>query len=269
MAELRSVSSARNSTDSFPSGGSTSTVTEQDTTKSLKNTSFEVRPDFVTTAELDTIEKEVSRIVYDETSNTNKYWNGTGWVSLLPQEDLNDSVQGYIGLLSGFYFDGVATPTVIDTVDTWTDVELTIDSQGTFDNRPTDMKDSGAGYTGTGANGDPIIFSLEGLDITSFASLNASLNFVPEDDEGQLESRLLFERHTGTTPSTDFPIEEVTLTMQQGADIPYSAEPNLSFFIGDTIDTNGAGDAGKVRLQVKSDVEGILSLRGLTLFVNK
>ena len=79
------------------------------------------------------------------------------------------------------------------------------------------------------------MFKLEGLDLRTFANFRASLSFEPEDDEGQLESRLLFERHTGAIPSEDFSIEEVSLSMFNGADIDYVSEPMLSFFVGDTI----------------------------------
>ncbi len=180
--------------------------------------------------------------------------------------------QGYYGMLSGFYFGGNATETVIDEnmLNQFVDVELDVDAAGLFDNRPQDMITAQAnGHTGTGADGDPVIFGLEGLDLRSFANFRASMSFLPEEDEGQLESRLLFNRHSGTTPSEDFSIEEVSLSMQNGADIDYVSEPMLSFFVGDTIDTNGAGDAGKCRFQIKSNVTGTLKLRALTWYINK
>lgn len=180
--------------------------------------------------------------------------------------------QGYYGLLTNFYFDGgVPTETSIDetNVNTWIDINFDIDAQGTFDNRPLPMQEAKAiGHTGTGTTLDPIIFQLDGLTQHSSANFRASMSFEPEIDEGQLETRLLFNRHSGTTPSTDFSIEEVSLTMSQGADIEYAAEPLLTFFVGDTIDTNGVDDAGKCRFQIKSSVEGLIRLRALTWYVN-
>ena len=189
----------------------------------------------------------------------------------LINDRVNEHSQGYIGLLSDFYFGGDATDTIIgeDEVGTFIDVVLDVNALGTFDNRPTDMKEDTLGYSGTGAIGDPYIFSLEGLDTTSFATFRVSMDFTPEEDEGQLESRILFDRHSGTSPSEQFSIEEVSLSMQQGADVAYTAEPTLSFFVGDSIDTNGVGDAGKVRFQIKSNVEGVLKTRALTLYINK
>ena len=181
-------------------------------------------------------------------------------------------IQGYYGLLTDFYFGGTATETVIDlnNVNTWVDVDIDIASSGLFDNRPQDMKDAQAiGHDGDGSSSNPVIFKLEGLDTRSFANFRASMAFEPEDDEGQLESRLLFNRHSGTTPSDDFSIEEVSLSMFNGADVDYVSEPMLSFFIGDTIDTNAAGDAGKCKFQIKSNVTGIIKLRALTWYINK
>jgi hypothetical protein len=185
---------------------------------------------------------------------------------------VSESVQGYYGMLSSFYFGGGATETeiTIAEVNTWVDVELTVDAAGLFDNRPSAMKTAQTvGHSGDGSTASPVVFNLEGLDIQAFANFRASLSFEPAEDEGQFESRLLFNRHSGTTPITDFSIEEVSLSMQNGADIDYVSEPMLSFFIGDTIDTNGAGDAGKCRFQIKSNVEGTLKLRALTWYINK
>ena len=152
-----------------------------------------------------------------------------------------DYTQGYYGLLSNFYFTGgVATETEIELEDTntWLDVNIDVDALGLFDNRPSSMKGAQAnGHTGAGTQADPIIFNLEGLDVHAHANFRASMTFEPDIDESQLQTRLLFNRHSGTTPSDDFSIEEVTLEMNQGADLEYAAEPMLSFFVGDTIDT--------------------------------
>lgn len=181
------------------------------------------------------------------------------------------STQGYYGMLTGFYYGGSATETVITASDVgnWIDINFTMDSSGEFDYRPTAMQEAqSAATTGSGTQADPFVFLLEGLGLTSFVNFRASMSFEPDVDESELETRLLFNRHSGTTPSTDFSIEEVSLNMTQGADIDYPAEPMLSFFVGDTIDTNGAGDAGKCRFQVKASVEGTLRLRALTWYIN-
>ena len=199
--------------------------------------------------------------------------NGTP-VAGLQSSDLilaRDYTQGYYGLLTNFYFTGgVATETEIELEDTntWVDVNITTDALGLFDNRPSTMKAAQpAGHTGAGTQADPIIFDLEGLDLHAHANFRASMTFEPDVDESQLETRLLFNRHSGTTPSDDFSIEEVSLNMTQGADVEYAIEPMLSFFVGDTIDTNGVGDAGKCRFQVKASVEGTVRMRALTWYI--
>lgn len=186
-------------------------------------------------------------------------------------EALATGIQGYYGLLTNFYFTG-GVPTVTEIteedVDQWLDINFTTDALGQFDNRIDAMKVANpAGHSGAGTQADPIILSLEGLTQHSTANFRASMTFEPDVDESQLETRLLFNRHSGTTPSEDFSIAEVTLGMTQGADIEYDAEPMLSFFVGDTIDTNGAGDAGRCRFQVRSTVEGTLRMRALTWYI--
>ena len=200
--------------------------------------------------------------------------NGTEFTSVDNDAISNlvaDDIQGYYGLLTNFYFVG-STPTVteIDTddVDQWIDINFDVDALGNFDNRPSAMKMANTvGHTGAGTPADPIVFDLEGLTQAASCNFRASLTFEPDVDEAQLETRLLFNRHSGTTPSDDFPIADVSLSMTQGADIEYDAEPMLSFFVGDTIDTNGVGDAGKCRFQVRSSVEGTLRMRALTWYI--
>ena len=186
-------------------------------------------------------------------------------------DEARDYAQGYYGLLSNFYFTGgVATETVIpvESVGQWLDVNLTVDAEGLFDERVTSMKTANvAGHTGTGAPGEPIIFLLEGLEKSSSANLSVSMAFNPDEDGGRLDSRLCFQRHSGTTPSEDFYIEGTSLAMESGAEEDYANAPNLQFFIGDTIDTNGIGDAGKVKFQVKTDVAGTLSMNEIALFI--
>ena len=176
--------------------------------------------------------------------------------------------QGYFALLTNFYFTGgVATETEISVadIDTFVDVNFDVDALGLFDYRPAQMQAAEP----TPYDESTGIFSLEGLTLESSCQFRASMSFEPDEDEGQLEARLLFNRHSGTTPSDDFPIESVALSMSQGADIEYPAEPLLSFFVGDTIDTNAPGDAGKCKFQIKSSVPGTVRMRALTWYISQ
>ena len=184
-----------------------------------------------------------------------------------------EQFQGYIALLSPVYFGGIATTFDIplESVNTWVDVELVVDPAGTFDYRVSSMKTAQlSGYTGTGANADPIIFLLEGLELTSSADIRVSMSFNPDDDGGRLDSRLNFFRHGGIPLSaTNFHIEASSLAMESGAEEEYAYTPDIKFFVGDTIDTNGPGDAGRVCFQIKSDVPGTVTMNEIAMFIQK
>ena len=55
--------------------------------------------------------------------------------------------------------------------------------------------------------------------------------------------------------------------MESGADESYANNVNIQFFVGDTIDTNAPGDAGKIKFQVKSDVTGTVFMNEMALFI--
>ena len=181
-----------------------------------------------------------------------------------------DDTQGYLGLLTAFYFSGTATSHEIEIadVDVWQDVIMTVHPSGTSDERPTAMKAAKAsGYEGDGSDGNPIKFLLEGLGIKGSATLRASLSFIPDEDGGRLDSRIFLERHSAASPSEDFPIPAAGLAMESGADEDYPHLVDIQFFIGDTINTNGVNDAGKLRFQIKSDVTGTVNMREMALFI--
>jgi hypothetical protein len=182
----------------------------------------------------------------------------------------NSNGQGHYALLSSIYFGGTATISRIEVADTntWLDVLLTVDALGTFDYRPIEMVEASAvGHSGDGSVGSPLVFSLEGLTQNGSCSLRVSMQFNPDDDEGRLDNRILFTRHSGTTPSDDFTIEATSVAMESGANIEYSNSPNVQFFIGDTIDTNGIGDSGTVKFQLRSDVAGTVTMNEIALFI--
>ena len=199
------------------------------------------------------------------------YYSGNSQIpkksGLSTQQVQNSISQGYFGLLTDFYFDGAATETVIELndVDTWVDVNFAINAGGKFDYRPQSMKEvDPIGYDEVTQQ-----FNLEGLTLENFGSFRASMSFDPDEDDGELSARLQFQRHSGAIPNDPFPIEDIVASMAQGADTDYPIEPFLTFFIGDTIDTNGPGDAGKCKFQIKSSVPGIVSMRALTWYINR
>lgn len=180
-------------------------------------------------------------------------------------DNISDYTQGYYAMLTRFYEDGTTTDTVVSAADvgSWIDVEFT--PYQTFDNRPLIMKQE---YP-QGFNSSTKEFYLAGLDQNSYANFRASMSFEPEDDEGQLEVRLFFERNSVGSALDSFPIETTLPEMGQGAGKDYPSEPLLSFFVGDTIEYLSPTDLGKCKFQIKSTVEGILKMRALTWYIQK
>ena len=210
-----------------------------------------------------------SHLFPDNTESTSNN-NNSAITNFTSSEVITDRIQGYIGLLSAVYFDGVATSNelVIEDVDVWQEVVMTIHPNGVSDKRVDAQKEAvPSGYSGTGAVGDPIVFLLEGLVEESAATLRTSLTFIPDEDGGRLDSRIFLERHSAATPSEDFPINAAGLAMESGADEEYPHLVSVQFFVGDTINTNGVGDAGKIRFQVKSDVTGTILMNEMALFI--
>jgi hypothetical protein len=210
-----------------------------------------------------------SHLFPDNTESTSNN-NNSAITNFTSSEVITDRIQGYIGLLSAVYFDGAATSNeiLIEDVDVWQEVVMTIHPNGVSDKRVDAQKDATPnGFSGTGAVGDPIVFLLEGLVEESAATLRTSLTFIPDEDGGRLDSRIFLERHSGATPSEDFPINAAGLSMESGADEEYPHLVSVQFFVGDTINTNGVGDAGKIRFQVKSDVTGTILMNEMALFI--
>ena len=58
-----------------------------------------------------------------------------------------------------------------------------------------------------------------------------------------------------------------SLVMESGANEVYAASPSTQFFVGDSIDTNGVGDAGTVKFQIKVDSPGVITMKELALFI--
>ena len=283
MPIIRSTSEkSDDSYEPFSDDESLSTLNSLETSRDIQESSSSSRPDEVTTEQLASLTPELGEFVFDRTLSHNKYWNGTSWIPVIPIDEVEqlvkEDIQGYIGLLSGVYFgdaNGTASDIVIEDVDVWQDVIMTIQAPvsgvhagGVSDERITDMELANTqGYEGTGADGSPIKFLLEGLVQQSSATLRTSLTFVPDEDGGRLDSRIFLERHSGASPSEDFPINAAGLAMESGADEEYPHLVNVQFFVGDTINTNGAGDAGKIRFQIKSDVTGTIYMNEMALFI--
>ena len=81
MAITRNISDSSNDSysDSNMSSSSFSDASEQ---RVSKESSFDVRPDEVTTEELVNLSPEVGEMVYNKTTSENLFWNGTEWSTM-------------------------------------------------------------------------------------------------------------------------------------------------------------------------------------------
>lgn len=201
---------------------------------------------------------------YDFFKKVNLDEDGNLGVSVIGGSGLDAGKKhGYFDIRTAFLDGGVATDTAIplESIDTWLDVDLTVDA--TVDKRPQDMIDAQA----TAYDATTGIFQLEGMTTDSFGSLTSSFSFDPDEDEGELSIRVLLQAHTGVTP-TETSIEDVIASMAQGADQDYVLQSSLEFAITEDINTNGVGDAGTVKFQIKSTVPGTVSMRSLTYYLH-
>lgn len=177
--------------------------------------------------------------------------------------------KGYFAIVNDAFIDdsadGTLTTVTSDDVDTWLDVNLV--TTNVYDERPEEMTAATAGgVTGAGTTADPFVFQLEGLTTASYGDFRANFKFNPDEDNGEVSVRLMFHRHSGQTPAT-FTIEDIAGSLAQGAEIDYALNPGLSFFIDDTIDTNGKSDAGNCCFQIKSSVPGELRMAGMAWYI--
>ena len=190
-------------------------------------------------------------------------------------DEITTNVQGYYSILTDAYFGGVGTTMSISVndVDTWQDLRLDIYTSASYvgisDQRPLVMTEAQSQGYELFSGSNIYKYHLEGLDVSAFGSFRAVMDFDPDEDGGQVEARLLFNRTTGSTPSADFTIANSILQADQGADTDYPILATIPFFIGDTIDTDGVGNGGKVRFQIKSTVPGTLEVRALTWYINR
>jgi hypothetical protein len=188
----------------------------------------------------------------------NIYREGEG---LKPLPTDNES-NGYFSLLTDYFSGGSGTSNLIEVDDlgTWLDMDITVDV--TYDNRVQAMKIANADFF------DPVTkdFNLEGLTTQDHIVVSAGISYTPEIDFGTLRTRLLLTSHSGES-TTSFEIEGSPLLMNSGADEQYATISSIPVFIGDLIDTNGIGDAGKFKIQFQPDVEGELILREYKVFI--
>ncbi len=199
----------------------------------IKNTSYNVRPDRHTSAEIALLKPEEGVIVYDTDLKVNMYWNGLEW----------------------FYSSRVATTGFMDYNDTTGDVTLTSDTW-------TDVPNNGLGAF-TNKTYKPTLIS---------EVLDGSTGYL-DFSELSLGSQLLIRNDFTVTPNTNNSLLEVRYVLGQGAGeyalkfwserldsgsgIGYQRVISFPIYMGDT---NTQGGVGK--LQVKLSTNGTINNAG-------
>ena len=265
----RQVSGVRSSFD--PNDETINNVSSSINEEVSSSASFEVRPDEVTTEQLSQLNPENGETVFDTTTNQNKYWNGTEWIAILSEDDIQDSVkediQGYYTVISKWYSGDPAVraenPVAEVLADTWTKLEITPLAE--LDESPDAQKALGI------FDAVDNRFSLGGLDSGSNIVMRTLVRLRPDVDEGSASLRLNFTTNPTTQAGglTNFTIESQLFNMTQGADIDYQDESIITAFIGTTLDGVDIANAGSFVMEVNSTVDTDLEVLAFTLYINK
>ena len=199
----------------------------------IKNTSYNVRPDRHTSAEIALLKPEESVIVYDTDLKVNMYWNGLEW----------------------FYSSRVATTGFMDYNDTTGDVTLTSDTWidvpnnglGAFTNKtykPTLISEVLDGSTG--------YLDFSELSLGSQLLIRNDFTVTPNTNNSLLEVRYVLGQGAG-----EYALKFWSERLDSGSGIGYQRVISFPIYMGDT---NTQGGVGK--LQVKLSTNGTINNAG-------
>ncbi len=227
------------SDDSYsPLNQSDSSITEVNTSKTIRDTSKEVRPDKLTEVEINEIENPVKgQEVHDTTNNVNKFWNGSEWLSY--GDESNSS-------LSGFMDYNDTTGSIPLVANTWTDIPN--DGLGAFTNKTykpegiTEFLDVSTGYIDT---------SETELGETILIRNDYKVN--PNTNNALLEFRYELGNGGGI-----YTLEKIVgrLDSGSGQDYRFSLKPDL-IYMGDTNTKDNP-----IKLQLRLSTNGTLTNAG-------
>tara|TARA_R110002050_G_scaffold241800_1_gene378146 strand:+ start:102 stop:779 length:678 start_codon:yes stop_codon:yes gene_type:complete len=177
-------------------------------------------------------------------------------------EEIKDSVQGYVGVITDYYKFDDSNITQQLNAGEWTKLQSS-------ENVIFDYKmDGQEGLELWNSTTDT--YSLAGLDEGSFASIRILCRVSPEVDESAALIRLNFQTNAATqSVLPSFQVESQLFNMTQGADIWYSDEENISFFVADSLSGNTIAEAGSVTMEIKSSVDAQVEVLAYTLYMNK
>ena len=197
------------------------------------NTSYNVRPDRHSLAEINKLNPENGVIVFDKDEKVNKFWNGERWVSTS-----STSAVGFID-----YND--STGDIDLTPDTWIDVPN--NGAGAFTNKtykPTtinDVLDDSTGY-----------LDFSELTLGSQLLIRNDFTVTPNTNNSLLEVRYLLGQGAG-----EYALKFWSERLDSGSGIGYQRVISFPIYLGDT---NTQGGVGK--LQVKLSTNGSINNAG-------
>ena len=176
------------------------------------------------------------------------------------QNVLDNSEQGYLAYITNYYnFDGSNTTQSL-VANEWQKIEPTVSA--TFDHRTAEaLLAAPVGYNYDGNHE----FTCAGLKAGSHCTVRILSRFDPDVDESQAQLRLSFTTNLATTSPASFDIVQQSVTMTQGADIWYTDENLITFFVGDTLAGDTIDSAGRFQIDALSSVDGTLEILGVTL----
>ena len=176
------------------------------------------------------------------------------------QNVLDNSEQWYLAYITNYYnFDGSNTTQQLIAGE-WQKLQPTVSA--TFDHRTAEaLTAAPAGYNYNGNDE----FTCAGLKAGSHCTVRILSRFSPDVDESQAQLRLNFTTNSGTTIPASFEVVQQSVTMTQGADVWYTDENLITFFVGDTLAGDTIADAGYFQIDALSSVDATLEILGVTL----
>ena len=175
------------------------------------------------------------------------------------QAGVQDVVSGYRSIVTPYYDPNTVNSVQQLLAETWTGIvpDVYLDESHEIDTMaPQTTYDSAIGR-----------WYLAGTQPGTHCIARILYQITPDEDESQLDLRLNFVTNPDTiaTGLFTFNVEAVATVMSQGADIPYTDEVLISFFVGDTLFGPDQANAGSFTVQAKSSVDADFEVLSVTL----
>ena len=203
--------------------------------RQYKDSSVNVRPDPMTTAERNQIQVNSGEVIHNTDTGQNEYWNGSTWVAS------GSEVFSKTGFID--YNDNTGDLSIV--AETWTDVPN--NGLGAFTNKtykPTSINDVLDGSTG--------YLDFSELTLGSQLLIRNDFTITPNTNNSLLEVRYVLGQGAG-----EYALKFWSERLDSGSGIGYQRVISFPIYMGDTNTSNGVG-----KLQVKLSTNGIVNNSG-------